>query len=376
MKKIVLTIVGLAALMPVLAQHQLSGHLNGLPSEKLVVRVMNEGMNAYEKTDTIAAKGGDFVYDFAGLAGCRRAVLSNVPVEEGARPSSAAVYLVEGEQCVLSGDFDEMKTSGSTFFTNMEKAEKALESYENKLVEINKAYAAEIEKEGADKAKIQEETEAKYNAALKEYQTASKAYIQANPDDESCVILCSNLEDPTEGYALLSDKVKNGKMKSYIDTMTARIKAQQEREAKRKEAEKFLQPGMPAPEITLNDLDGKPLSLSQLKGKYVIIDWWGSWCIWCIRGIPKMKEYYAKYQDKLEIFGVDCRDTQEKWKNAVKQYELPWKHVYMPSDSKLTETYAIQGYPTKCIINPDGTINKIIVGEDPKFYDYLDELLK
>ena len=52
--------------------------------------------------------------------------------------------------------------------------------------------------------------------------------------------------------------------------------------------------GTEAPDFTLNDLSGKPLTLSSLRGKYVILDFWGSWCVWCIKGIPQMKEYYQK----------------------------------------------------------------------------------
>lgn len=78
-----------------------------------------------------------------------------------------------------------------------------------------------------------------------------------------------------------------------------------------------------APDFTLDDLKGKPLQLSSLRGKYVVLDFWGSWCIWCIRGIPKMKEYYAKYEGKFEILGVDCNDSPEKWKAAVEEHALP-----------------------------------------------------
>ena len=87
-----------------------------------------------------------------------------------------------------------------------------------------------------------------------------------------------------------------------------------------------------------------------------------------------MKKYYEKYKSKLEILGVDCRDTQDKWKAAIAKYELPWKHVYNPDNSSLTAEYAIDGYPTKVIIDPDGKIVKTIEGEDPAFYTYLDEL--
>jgi thiol-disulfide isomerase/thioredoxin len=129
-----------------------------------------------------------------------------------------------------------------------------------------------------------------------------------------------------------------------------------------------------APDFTLNDLNGKPLTLSSLRGKYVILDFWGSWCGWCIKGIPQMKEYYQKYAGKFEILGIDCNDPEEKWKAAVEKYELPWLHVYNTRDSKVLEQYEIQGFPTKIIVGPDGKIVKTIIGEDPAFYTLLDQL--
>lgn len=134
--------------------------------------------------------------------------------------------------------------------------------------------------------------------------------------------------------------------------------------------------GIEAPDFTLNDLNGKPLTLSSLRGKYVILDFWGSWCGWCIKGIPQMKEYYQKYAGKFEILGIDCNDTEAKWKAAVEKYEMPWLHVYNPRDSKVLEQYEIQGFPTKIIVGPDGNIVKTIIGEDPAFYTFLDQLFK
>ena len=143
-----------------------------------------------------------------------------------------------------------------------------------------------------------------------------------------------------------------------------------------KEAATVEADGPVAPDFTLNDLSGKPLSLSSLRGKYVILDFWGSWCGWCIKGIPQMKEYYQKYAGKFEILGIDCNDSEEKWKAAVEKYELPWLHVYNTRDSKVLEQYEIQGFPTKIIIDPEGKIVKTIIGEDPAFYTFLDELFK
>ena len=131
-----------------------------------------------------------------------------------------------------------------------------------------------------------------------------------------------------------------------------------------------------APEFELPDLQGNPLKLSSLRGKYVVLDFWGSWCIWCIRGIPHMKEAYSKYKDKMEILGVDCQDTEEKWKAAVEEHQLPWLQVRCPEDylQTLGQQYRIQGFPTKVIIDPEGRLVKVVVGEDPAFYTFLDQL--
>ncbi|MBQ6062717.1 MAG: redoxin domain-containing protein [Prevotella sp.] len=131
-----------------------------------------------------------------------------------------------------------------------------------------------------------------------------------------------------------------------------------------------------APDFTLKDMDGNPLRLSSLRGKYVVLDFWGSWCVWCIRGIPKMKEYYTKYDGKFEIVGVDCHDSQEDWQETVKAQQMPWLHVYMPDDSPLLQAYQIQGFPTKVIIAPDGTLVQTFIGESDDFYTTLDSLFQ
>jgi len=133
---------------------------------------------------------------------------------------------------------------------------------------------------------------------------------------------------------------------------------------------------VPAPDFTLKDINGKELSLSSLRGKYVILDFWGSWCIWCIKGFPKMKEYYQKYQGKFEILGIDCNESEEKWKAAVKQLELPWLHVFCPNGSDVLEKYGIQGFPTKILVDPQGNVAKVVMGEDPAFYTFLDQQFK
>ena len=144
------------------------------------------------------------------------------------------------------------------------------------------------------------------------------------------------------------------------------------------EAAEIAVEGDVAPDFELPNLQGSTTKLSSLRGKYVVLDFWGSWCVWCIRGIPNMKTYYAKYKEKMEILGVDCRDTEDKWKAAVEEHQLPWLQVRCPDEQlqAITAQYNIEGFPTKVVIDPNGKLIKTVVGEDPEFYTYLDQLFK
>lgn len=134
--------------------------------------------------------------------------------------------------------------------------------------------------------------------------------------------------------------------------------------------------GAEAPDFTLPDPEGKPLSLSDLRGKYVVLDFWGTWCKWCVKGIPDMKAYYDKYEDMFEILSIDVGDSEATWLEAIDSYDMDWLHVITDEESaeSLSELYSIEGFPTKIIVDPEGKIVNITVGEDPAFYKFIDDL--
>jgi thiol-disulfide isomerase/thioredoxin len=130
-------------------------------------------------------------------------------------------------------------------------------------------------------------------------------------------------------------------------------------------------------DFTLKDLSGKAFKLSSLKGKYVIVDFWGTWCINCIKGFPKMKEYYAAHKNKLAVVSVDCNDTDARWKAGVKKHGLPWVNVYNPKGAgDITKKLGVTAFPTKLLINPQGKLVKAFVGETDDLYTELNKLLK
>ncbi len=135
------------------------------------------------------------------------------------------------------------------------------------------------------------------------------------------------------------------------------------------EALKNIQPGKPAPEITGTDINGEDFKLSDLKGKYVIVDFWASWCAPCRAGNPHMLELWKKYHNKgLEIVCIADNDSSpDKWRDAVEKDKIgAFYHIlrglkksdtggYDRSEDR-SKAYAVHALPTKYLIGADGTI--------------------
>ena len=298
-----------------------------------------------------------------------------IPTPEPGKPFDMTkridLLAFSGDQLTVKGDLKEYQITGSDFYTAYNKLDEEMKPLNDSIKSIINR-AMQMQQEGGAQDSIM-----KVVAPLEELEkrAASRCleYIRQHPDEDLSVFLAWRTgEKQEEALELLGDKAKNGKLAAMYQFLDKIIKEEQEKA----KARENVSEGKPAPDFTLKDLQGKDLTLSSLRGKYVVLDFWGSWCGWCIKGIPEMKKYYAKYKDKMEILGIDCRDTEEKWKEAVEKHELPWLHVRNEGNPDVSTLYAIEGYPTKIVIDPEGKIAKIVVGEDPAFYEYLDELFK
>jgi thiol-disulfide isomerase/thioredoxin len=332
--------------------------------------VMNQ--NDRESRDTVLVQDGKFEFTL-NVDTVSTYFIIEPQCFRGEQGASLQFVAVPGETLELTGDVNErFDYNGSQFYQGYHEVDLMLEEAQKPAKEIQNNCMKMME-QGVPQDSVMKIYEAAINPIQQEMENKVMDFIKTHPDLEAVATLIPELkpEKMAEAVALLSEKVKNGRMKPYyqavIDRMEAQKKAEEESAAKQAE-------GVEAPDFTLNDINGQPLTLSSLRGKYVILDFWGSWCGWCIKGFPEMKNYYKKYAGKFEILGIDCNDTEDKWKNAVKENELPWLHVYCPNESTVKEDFGIQGYPTKIILSPEGKIVKTIVGEDPAFYELLDSL--
>lgn len=116
---------------------------------------------------------------------------------------------------------------------------------------------------------------------------------------------------------------------------------------------------VPADDFTQNDVNGKPVSLNSFRGKYVLVDFWASWCGPCRQENPNVVAAYQKYKDKnFTVLGISLDNSKEKWTSAINHDGLAWTQV---SDLKGWENavavhYGIQSIPANMLIGPDGKI--------------------
>ncbi|MBV8251519.1 MAG: AhpC/TSA family protein [Chitinophaga sp.] len=142
--------------------------------------------------------------------------------------------------------------------------------------------------------------------------------------------------------------------------------------------------GKAAIPINKKDMNGNLVNLGTLKGKYVLIDFWGSWCGPCRQSHPILKALYAKYKDKgFEILGIahetgaSLAESEKAWKTAIQQDDIPWLQVLNNQDIEkfdAVKAYGVSAFPTKILLDKEGKIVARFVGDEDAFEKKLKEI--
>lgn len=120
--------------------------------------------------------------------------------------------------------------------------------------------------------------------------------------------------------------------------------------------------GMPAADFTLSDLDGRPQSLSQYRGKIVLLNFWATWCKPCTKEMPAMQAAYDRWRDKgFVVLAVNELEDAEKVREHIREYKHTFP-VLMDRDNRVANLYGVYGLPVSVFIDEAGRVQSFVKG--------------
>jgi peroxiredoxin len=129
-----------------------------------------------------------------------------------------------------------------------------------------------------------------------------------------------------------------------------------------------------APDFTLKDMEENSHTLSEYRGKVVLVDFWATWCPPCVVEIPHFVKLYNQYKEKgFVILGASLDNNRKKLENFVKEQEI--NYPILVNSGKVSTVYAVQAIPTAYLIDKEGKIRKKFVGYRPGYEKEIEKIL-
>ena len=369
LKIVFTTIVALFALINQnsLAQTIEKFKINGLgkfPNQKVYL-LYYDYLNGDKVVDSTIVKGNKFTFR-GGIEGPSYGgvLFGNTFNEASANwsaPYNIWFTLFEGETNIVFGE-GKPEISGSNKGLEVEKVYKKL-IREQRSVFTSDAYKADQQKISIlrQELKLQDSLLlAKYGRSQDADFKAFQDFLNQYPNDKYALYRfkeqlnsITDYEVAVPLYEKLGDNLKNSQLGVNLKKLIETYK---------------IKEGVEAIPFTQKDVDGNEISLADFKGKYLLIDFWASWCVPCRAENPNVVKAYSKFKNKnFEILGVSLDSNKDNWVAAIKEDGLTWPQV---SDLKgwkneVSVTYGIRAIPSNLLIDPSGKIiAKDLRGED------------
>lgn len=308
------------------------------------------------KLDSASVKNG--VFTFNGVVqepSAAFVILSEEgkPLRQLSNPDFRSIYLSKGVINIKGTNLKDSKVSGNKINADLAKYELASTSIKSQVDALVKKYTNATDEQKEDPA-YAEEIETAYNELMEKQGVADIAFIKANPSSFISLNILDEKLDPSNVE----------EFKALYTAFDANLKNSKKGKAVQEKIDDLykLGVGQLAPDFSMPDVNGKEIALSSLRGKYVLVDFWASWCGPCRAENPNVVKAYNQYKDKgFTIYGVSLDRPGKKadWVEAIEKDGLgQWTNV---SDlqfwnSPVLKMYSIQGIPQNYLLDKEGRI--------------------
>lgn len=333
--------------------YTLKGNISHL--KDTVLYLAQQGNNMMPQMDTIRVKDGKFT--FSGKT--EKPVFAQIFTAD---QRSGFPLILEPGTIYIKGDADSMSTgkidiSGTPNNNDLNVIMKIQQGHSHELMALQSAF---MQAKMAGDTASSNRAENSFDSIQNVIGVSIQGFIKDHPKSLVSALalqgLMSELDDSTLNtlFSGLDSSVQKSSFGESIGTKLA--------------LERKTAIGQIAPDFTMNDTTGKPVSLSSFRGKYVLIDFWASWCGPCRAENPNVVKTYNEYKGKnFTILGVSLDKTKDAWEKAIKDDHLDWNQVsdLQYWDNAAAQLYGVQAIPANFLLDPQGKIiAKNLRGED------------
>lgn len=313
--------------------------------------------------DSIIVRKGKIEYS-TSITQPLQAIIQKTDAKGNPTQTYIQTFFIPGATMTLQASPEQLRIGGDLFYQQSQQLKDTMKPASEAIQTAYDHYRSI----SMDKT-IQNRDSALENAArvVTEKQNAFMHTIQdyyaAHKSDDGCVVSLVQMLRDEKYYEGADPSVKNGQFKTYLEKyVSQQQKARAEREAREKAAQEAASKSATGQMFTdfQAEYDGKTYKLSDYvgRGKYVLVDFWASWCGPCKAEIPNLIKVYNQYKgDKFEVLGVATWDEPKASLKTIEQMKIPYPQI-LNAQRAGSDAYGITGIPQIILFGPDGTILK------------------